>query len=137
MLDQLISAAREYVAQAEEPSLTGFLEESALLGRDDDFGREEPQSEQGIRLMTLHSAKGLEFPRVYLVGMEEGLLPHHRSLADTDAAIEEERRLAYVGITRAMDVLTLSRAANRTKWGQKRASVPSRFLYEMREEGSR
>jgi len=137
VLDQFLDALREYQQRSTAPSLAEFLEESALLGRDEEPDQEEQQEQDGVRLMTLHSAKGLEFPHVYLVGMEEGLLPHQRSVdADTPSAIEEERRLAYVGITRAMDALTVSRAASRTKWGKRRPSMPSRFLSEMRGESA-
>ncbi len=135
VLDQLLDSIREYIRRSDEPSLEGFLEESALLGRDEEPDKDEQLTEDGVRLMTLHCAKGLEFPHVYLVGLEEGLLPHQRSVDDSSVgAIEEERRLAYVGITRAMDALTITWSASRMKWGKRRPSVPSRFLFEMRGE---
>jgi DNA helicase-2/ATP-dependent DNA helicase PcrA len=106
-----------------------------LTGRDDDFAEDKELEANAVALMTLHSAKGLEFPRVYLVGWEEGIMPHQRSVdADTRQAIEEERRLAYVGITRARDFLTISRAQTRTKYGKRRESPPSRFLLELDDE---
>lgn len=134
MVEQCVDALRDYVERTSKPSLIGFLEDSALTGQDEDRNDEDISKEKGIRLMTLHSAKGLEFPHVYLVGMEEGLLPHQRAVDSSESAIAEERRLAYVGITRAMDHLTLSRAATRTKWGKRRESKPSRFLFEMRND---
>jgi DNA helicase-2/ATP-dependent DNA helicase PcrA len=81
--------------------------------------------------MTLHAAKGLEFDNVWMVGLEEGILPHHRSLADGLNAIAEERRLAYVGVTRARKRLVLSMCLTRMKWGKSRPCRPSRFLYEL------
>ena len=131
MLDQLVTALREHAERTAKPTLINFLEESALIGGEDGFGKSDPMKSDGVRLMTLHSAKGLEFSRVYLVGLEEGILPHRRSLEVGEKSIAEERRLAYVGITRAKDHLTLTRAVARTKWGRKRDSHPSRFLWEM------
>ncbi len=133
MLDELSDALREYCQREDDPTLSGFLQETTLGGRDDSFSQDEQKKQSGVRLLTLHSAKGLEFPHVYLVGLEEGLLPHRRSVEGTLAMIEEERRLAYVGVTRAMDRLTVTRAETRKKWGKPRQSVPSRFLREMRE----
>jgi DNA helicase-2/ATP-dependent DNA helicase PcrA len=136
-LDQMADSMQQYIARAEQPTLTEFLEESTLTNREDEPDKDKKLSQTGIKLMTLHSAKGLEFPRVYLVGLEEGILPHHRSLSGSDSAIEEERRLTYVGITRARDFLTITRTASRMKWGKRRESIPSRFLFEMREETPR
>ncbi len=105
------------------------------MDRDDQNDKDSELADNAVRLMTLHSAKGLEFPRVYLVGMEENLLPHKRSVeSDLEKDIAEERRLAYVGVTRAMDYLTLTRAKTRMKWGKRRESVTSRFLFEMQKE---
>jgi len=132
VLDQLADSASTYCNAASTPSLTGFLEEVALVGREEESDKEQRLEEQAVKLMTLHSAKGLEFPRVYLVGLEEGLLPHRRAVEATENDIAEERRLTYVGITRAMEELTISRAASRKKWGKRRPTIPSRFLFEMR-----
>ena len=84
-----------------------------------------------LRLMTLHAAKGLEFDCVWMVGLEEGILPHHRSLGDSLQAVDEERRLCYVGVTRAKRRLMLSLCLTRTKWGKSKPCRPSRFLYEL------
>jgi DNA helicase II / ATP-dependent DNA helicase PcrA len=129
-VEEVVNALGGYQRRAEEPSLAGFLEDIALVGRDDQPDKESQLARNAIVLMTLHSAKGLEFPQVYLVGMEEGILPHHRSVGD-DRAIDEERRLCYVGVTRAKDTLTLSLALNRVKWGKGRPTTPSRFLFEL------
>ncbi len=135
ILEEFINSIGQYVERNEDSSLTGFLETTALMDREDEADRNEKQEQDAVRLMTLHSAKGLEFPRVYLIGMEEGFLPHKRSIeADSEKDIAEERRLAYVGVTRAMDHLTLTRAKSRMKWGKRRETVPSRFLFEMQAE---
>jgi DNA helicase-2/ATP-dependent DNA helicase PcrA len=124
---EILNFAENHVRRAAEPSLHGFLEELALTSGDDASEEPKPRGD-AVTLMTLHAAKGLEFPHVFLVGMEEGLLPHARAVAES--GIEEERRLAYVGITRAMTTLTLSAAQERAKFGKRAASVPSRFLFE-------
>lgn len=130
-LEEIINAAASYEAgKRKSASLAGFLDD-VLLDRDDNDEKESQLERNAVALMTLHSAKGLEFPRVYLVGMEEGILPHKRSIEMEGAAIDEERRLCYVGVTRAREVLTLSFALTRRKWGKPRPTVPSRFLYEM------
>jgi len=124
-LAELLAAAAEYEAREEGASLTGFLDRAALLSETDRLRDDVP-----VLLMTLHAAKGLEFETVFLPGLEEGLLPHSRSLAATDG-VEEERRLAYVGMTRAMERLALSWARSRQVFGQRRLSEPSRFLEEI------
>ncbi|MBV9146195.1 MAG: DUF3553 domain-containing protein, partial [Acidobacteria bacterium] len=124
-LQELVNAARDASDRAE--TLGEFLDHAALVSDTDQY-------EEGSRvtLMTLHSAKGLEFPLVFLVGMEEGLFPHSRTFLNPND-MEEERRLCYVGMTRAMDTLTVSRACYRRRYGSDlpEASVPSRFLEEI------
>lgn len=128
-LNQIIDSMKLYIGDADAPSLHEFLEQSTLNDQFSQPDKTEKTISKGIKLMTLHSAKGLEFPRVYLVGLEEGILPHHRSLIEN--TVEEERRLAYVGVTRARDHLTITHAKTRMKWGKKKDSLPSRFIYEM------
>jgi DNA helicase-2/ATP-dependent DNA helicase PcrA len=130
-LEEIVNAAAAYEAHTKKPSLQEFLDDIALGGRDSTDDKENQLQNNAIALMTLHSAKGLEFPYVYMVGMEEGILPHRRSVELEGDSIDEERRLCYVGVTRAREQLTLSFALTRRKWGKPRATVPSRFLYEM------
>jgi DNA helicase II / ATP-dependent DNA helicase PcrA len=127
-LAELLAAAVDYEAREEAPSLAGFLDRAALVSETDRLRDDVP-----VLLMTLHAAKGLEFESVFLVGLEEGLLPHSRSLSGEDA-LEEERRLCYVGMTRAMERLHLSWARSRQVFGQRRVAQPSRFLAELPEE---
>jgi DNA helicase-2/ATP-dependent DNA helicase PcrA len=130
-VEEVINAIAAYERQAKSPSLTEFLDNVALDGREFDNDKEKQLRANAVVLMTLHSAKGLEFPQVYLVGMEEGILPHRRSEAMGEDSIAEERRLCYVGITRAQERLTLTFAKTRLKWGKPRETIPSRFLYEV------
>ena len=127
VVEQVVNSLADYEARASKPSLLSFLDEMMLADRDQD----KEQKSNAILLMTMHSAKGLEFPHVYIVGMEEGLLPHKRSVETEGAAIDEERRLFYVGITRAQERLTLSFALTRRKWGKPHPTQPSRFLFEI------
>ena len=137
-VEELVNAVAQYAARADHPSLLGFLEETALAGREDmRDDKTDKRQVHAVTLMTLHSAKGLEFPHVYMVGMEEGLLPHQRSVADGGQQIAEERRLCYVGVTRAQDTLALTLSKARMKWGKLRPAIPSRFLMEMRGETDR
>ncbi len=130
-VQEVVNALGNYEAQNKPSSLSGFLDELVLGDRDMNNDKEKQLQRNAVVLMTLHSAKGLEFPQVYMVGMEEGILPHHRSLGDNEAGVEEERRLCYVGVTRARERLTLSLPLTRMKWGKARDTIPSRFLYEM------
>ncbi|HWB14676.1 MAG TPA: UvrD-helicase domain-containing protein [Pirellulales bacterium] len=130
-VEEVVNSLGAYQQRAEEPTLAGFLDDVALVGRDDQQDKESQLAKNAVVLMTLHSAKGLEFPQVYLVGMEEGILPHHRSIDAEGLAIDEERRLCYVGVTRAQDRLTMTLALNRNKWGKSRPTTPSRFLFEL------
>lgn len=127
-LEEFISKAETYEETAEEPTLLGFLEDVSLVADIDNLD----SNAERVSLMTLHSAKGLEFPVVYLAGMEDGLFPGYMSITSDDPLeIEEERRLCYVGITRAMEVLTLSSARLRMVNGERRFCTVSRFIKEI------
>ena len=128
-IDELISKAVAYEESAGEPSLSGFLEEVALVADIDSLDEESNH----VVLMTLHSAKGLEFPKVFLTGMEDGLFPSYMSITSDDSVeeIEEERRLAYVGITRAKDELAVTCARQRMIRGETQYNKVSRFVKEI------
>ena len=130
-IDELISKAASYEDEAEDPSLSGFLEEVALIADIDSV----EESDNRVLLMTLHSAKGLEFPNVYLAGMEDGIFPGYMTIVGDDPQdMEEERRLCYVGITRAMKELTLSAAQQRMIRGETQYNKVSRFIREIPRE---
>jgi len=124
-LQELVGVAREYQETAPEPNLSSFLQEVSLYS-DQDAIRGEGSL---VTLMTIHNAKGLEFRAVFLIGMEEGIFPHSRSIEEN--SIEEERRLAYVGMTRARERLTLLHASSRSLWGNRGYNMASRFLDEL------
>ncbi len=154
-LMELVSVAREYTErteqiaavaaaaaaesgeelgqEGEQPSLAGFLEQVSLVADADEVPSDDPDHAGVVTLMTLHTAKGLEFPVVFLTGLEEGIFPHQRAMADRQE-LEEERRLAYVGITRARQRLYVSRAITRSAWGAAAHNLPSRFLEEVPNE---
>ena len=123
---EFLSVAKDYMDSNPDGNLQDFLENVALVSDVDDF----ESSESKVTLMTLHAAKGLEFPVVFLAGLDEGLFPHSRTLMDPEQ-IEEERRLAYVGITRAERQLYVTNAVTRTMYGRISAYMPSRFLGEI------
>ena len=130
-IDELISKAVSYEQEAEHPSLSGFLEDVALISDLDSVNEDENR----VLLMTLHSAKGLEFPQVYLAGMEEGVFPSYLSIVSGDFEnLEEERRLCYVGITRAMKELTMTAAHQRMIRGETQYNRVSRFVREIPRE---
>lgn len=130
-IGEVVSAASSYLNEHPGGSLSGFLDHTSLGGNDFSSGEEKKLGQNAVVLMTYHAAKGLEFKEVYMVGMEEGILPHRRSI-DVDGIddVDEERRLCYVGMTRAQNRLTLTMARTRLKWGKYRTTLPSRFLYE-------
>ena len=135
-LKELVSASMEYeerpfeeLGEDEEISLSGFLEKVSLVADADEIPDGEDHGGV-VTLMTLHTAKGLEFPTVFLTGMEDGIFPHARTL-DDPKEIEEERRLAYVGLTRARENLFITRAEYRSSWGAPNYNAASRFLSEI------
>ena len=125
-VNEFISGIIEYMKSTEEPTLTGFLEENALVADVDRFD----ESADAVVLMTIHSAKGLEFPIVLIPGMEEGIFPSSQAIMDPDE-LEEERRLAYVAITRAKKELYILRAKTRTMYGRTQFNAPSRFIEDI------
>jgi DNA helicase-2/ATP-dependent DNA helicase PcrA len=126
-LQELVGVAQEYQHTAPEPSLSGFLQEISLYSDQDAIRGEQSL----VTLMTLHNAKGLEFRAVFMIGMEEGIFPHARSIEEQ--GLEEERRLAYVGMTRAQERLVLTHASARSLYGSRSYNLPSRFLDELPE----
>jgi DNA helicase-2/ATP-dependent DNA helicase PcrA len=129
-LQELVGVAREYVARSEEPSLAGFLQEVSLTADADALAADKNGSGR-VTLMTLHNAKGLEFDAVFVIGMEQNLFPHARSIEE--ANLEEERRLCYVAITRARRELVLVYARQRTLFGARGFNAPSQFIAEIPE----
>jgi DNA helicase-2/ATP-dependent DNA helicase PcrA len=130
-VEEVVNALGAHCQRAERPTLSGFLHEVMLNEYDGNSDKESKLQRDAVALMTLHAAKGLEFAEVYMVGMEEGLLPHQKSIDAPGMAIDEERRLCYVGVTRAKRSLTLTLSLSRQKWGKARPTIPSRFLYEL------
>jgi DNA helicase-2/ATP-dependent DNA helicase PcrA len=127
-LEELVGVAREYQSSSDEPRLDEFLQQISLFSEADNL-----TSDEGIvTLMTLHTAKGLEFPIVFMIGCEEGIFPHMRAVESGD--LDEERRLCYVGITRAREQLYVTYARQRTLFGQRAYNVPSRFIDEIPDE---
>ena len=129
-IEELDTVIKQYELENDEPSLSAFLEEIALVSDTDNID----QSDDKVVLMTIHSAKGLEFKNVYIIGMEEGIFPGNQSIYGGESEIEEERRLAYVAITRAKKRLTITNASTRMLYGSTNRNLPSRFLREIPEK---
>lgn len=132
-IDEFLSVTMEFEKRNEDKSLVSFLTDLALIADIDSMNNDPEAGKQGVVLMTMHSAKGLEFPVVFIIGLEEGVFPHSRALMDNEE-LEEERRLAYVGITRAEEELYLTCARMRTLFGRTSANAPSRFINEIPQE---
>ncbi|MBA2424775.1 MAG: UvrD-helicase domain-containing protein [Actinobacteria bacterium] len=130
-LQELVGVAREYRQQTADASLAGFLQDISLVSDQDTIADDRGL----VTLMTLHNAKGLEFRAVYVIGMEEGIFPHIRAIEEQ--GVEEERRLCYVGMTRAMERLTLTHTLSRSLWGRRSYNLASRFLDELPREVER
>ena len=130
-LQELVGVAREYRQQSEEATLAGFLQDIALVSDQDTISDDRGL----VTLMTLHNAKGLEFRAVFLIGMEEGVFPHIRSIEEQ--GVEEERRLCYVGMTRTMERLTMTHTMSRSLFGRREVNLASRFLDELPSEVER
>jgi superfamily I DNA/RNA helicase len=131
-IEQIVNSLASYEEQSRHPSLSAFLERISLLDEEKPLSEGKEEENNLVTLMSLHSSKGLEFSHVYLAGMEEELLPHKRSIEE-DPTVAEERRLCYVGITRARRHLTISRCLTRRKYGAIEQRKPSRFLAEIPE----
>src|SRR5438876_248650 len=130
-LQELVSVAREYQENEPEPSLSSFLQQISLYSDQDALRGDQSL----VTLMTLHNAKGLEFKAVFVIGLEEGIFPHVRSIEEQ--GVEEERRLCYVGMTRAKERLVLTHATSRSLWGSRAYNLPSRFLDDLPEDATR
>jgi DNA helicase-2/ATP-dependent DNA helicase PcrA len=126
-LKELLKSLAGYEERNRADGLGGFLDEISL--NDEREEKDDIEKKKGVCLITLHASKGLEFPIVYLPGIEQGILPHKRSF--DEGRVDEERRLFYVGITRAKQKLTISHTRTRMKWGQKQTCLPSPFLKEL------
>ncbi|MFO1437086.1 MAG: UvrD-helicase domain-containing protein [Verrucomicrobiaceae bacterium] len=126
-VNEMLKSLAAYDEKNQRDGLTGYLDEICLDDERED--KDDIEKKKGVCLITMHASKGLEFPIVYLPGLEQGILPHRRSYEE--GRVDEERRLFYVGITRAKQRLTISYTRNRVKWGQKQTSLPSPFLKEL------